>query len=118
MSSKITVYEKPTCTKCRQTNKLLSESGVEFTRINYYEKPLSASKLTHLVKKLGVPAKDLLRKTEKVYRDLKLSRADLSDKEIVELMVKHPDLLQRPIVEKGDKAVLGRPPENVCELFE
>lgn len=117
MSKKITVYEKPTCTKCRQTNKLLNESGCDYEKINYFETPFTAKRLTELVEKLGVSASDLLRKTEKTYRELGLSKAELSEKEIISLMVKHPELIQRPIVEKGSKAVLGRPPENVNELL-
>ena len=118
MSKKITVYEKPTCTKCRQTNKILNESGSEYEKVNYFETPFTAKKLTELVKKLGMPASELLRKSEKVYRELGLSKAELTDKEVISLMVKHPDLIQRPIVEKGSKAVLGRPPENVNELID
>lgn len=117
MSTKIVVYEKPTCTKCRQANKLLKECGVDYEKINYYEKPLSANKLKELVKKMGISARDLLRTSEQVYRDLKLAKAELSDKEIIDLMVEHPDLIQRPIVEKGSKAVLGRPTENINELI-
>lgn len=119
MTDKITVYEKPTCTKCREMNKLLQESGVDFEKINYYIEPLNAAKLQELLKKMNMPARDLLRKSEPVYRELELSKADhLTDKEIINLMVKHPDLIQRPIVERGSKAVLGRPVENVKALLK
>jgi arsenate reductase len=113
MKDKITVYEKPTCSKCREVDKILRESGADYEKINYYVKPLSAAKLTQLLKKMSIPARDLLRTTEPIYRELKLAKADMSDKELIDLMVKHADLIQRPIVERGEKAVLGRPVENI-----
>jgi arsenate reductase len=118
MKEKITVYEKPTCSKCREVDKILRESAVDYEKINYYVKPLTATKLTQLLKKMGMPARELLRTTESIYRELKLAKADLSDKELIDLMVKHPDLIQRPIVERGDRAVLGRPVENIKPLLK
>ena len=70
-----------------------------------------------LIDKLGIAPRDLLRKGEQVYRDLKLGKRELSDDELIRLMVENPDLIQRPIVVRGNKAVLGRPPENVDELL-
>jgi arsenate reductase len=117
MSDKIKVYQKPTCSKCRETLKILRGRGVEFESINYYDSPLTAEQLGNLIKKLGLTPRDLLRKSEQVYRDLKLASRDLSDEELIQLMVDNPDLIQRPIVVRGAKAVLGRPPENVEELL-
>jgi arsenate reductase (glutaredoxin) len=117
MKDKITVYEKPTCTKCRETNKLLRDAGVDFDKINYYLEPLSAAKLQELLKKMKMPARQLLRTSEVVYRELGLAKAELSESELIDLMVKHPDLIQRPIVERGSKAVLGRPVENIQSLL-
>ncbi|MEK6408898.1 MAG: arsenate reductase (glutaredoxin) [Acidobacteriota bacterium] len=117
MSDKIKVYQKPTCSKCRTTIGLLKDRGAAFEAINYYEKPLSIEELRKLIDKLGIAPRDLLRKSEQVYRDLKLAHRELTDDELIELMVENPDLIQRPIVVKGDKAVLGRPPENVEELL-
>lgn len=118
MTDKITVYEKPTCTKCREVNKLLKEQEIDFNKVNYYIEPLSAAKIQELLKKMGIPARDLLRTSESIYRELGLSKADYSDKELIDLMVKHPDLIQRPIVERGSKAVLGRPVENIKALLK
>jgi len=118
MKEKITVYERPTCSKCREADKLLREFGADYEKINYYVTPLTVPKLTELVKKMGIPARDLLRTTESIYKELKLSKAELSDKELIALMVKHPDLMQRPIVERGNKAVLGRPTENIRALLK
>lgn len=115
---KITVYEKPTCTKCREMDRFLRESGVDFSKINYYFEPLSEQKLRELIRKMNLSPRDLLRTSEAIYRELGLSKKDLSDDEIISLMVKHPDLMQRPIVERGDRAVLGRPTENVKPLLK
>src|SRR3954471_20501590 len=113
----ITVYEKPTCTKCREMDRFLRESGVDFDKVNYYLEPLSEQKLRELIRKMGLDPRELLRKSESIYRELELGQKDLSDEEVIALMVKHPDLMQRPIVERGDRAVLGRPTENVKELL-
>lgn len=117
MKDKITVYEKPTCTKCREMDRFLRESNVDFSKINYYLEPLSEKKLRELIKKMGIKPRELLRTSEPVYRELGLGKKDFSDNEIIALMVKHPDLIQRPIVERGDRAVLGRPTENVKALL-
>ena len=98
-------------------DKLLRESGVPFEKVNYYVEPLSKKKLTELVRKLGLKPRELLRKGEPVYKELGLANGEFSDSELIALMVEHPDLLQRPIVERGDRAVLGRPTENVKELL-
>src|SRR5882762_5708091 len=116
MSDNITVYEKPTCTKCREMDRFLRESSVDFTKVNYYIKPLSEKKLRDLIKKMHIKPRELLRTSEPIYRELGLGKKELSDDEIISLMVKHPDLIQRPIVERGDRAVLGRPVENVKQL--
>ncbi|HKV41179.1 MAG TPA: arsenate reductase (glutaredoxin) [Blastocatellia bacterium] len=112
----ITVYQKPTCSKCRATLSLLKERGVEFDAVNYYERPLKASELRSLISKMGVGPREILRTGEPAYRDLVKNR-DLSDDELIDLMVKNPDLIQRPIVVRGEEAVLCRPPENVERLL-
>ncbi len=117
MTDTITVYEKPTCTKCREMDRFLRESSVDFSKINYYLEPLSAKKLRELIKKMGIKPRELLRTSEQIYRELGLGKKELSDDEIIKLMVTHPDLIQRPIVERGDRAVLGRPTENVKALL-
>ena len=117
MKDTITVYEKPTCTKCREMDRFLRESSVDFSKINYYIEPLSEKKLRELIKKMGIKPRELLRTSEPIYRELGLGKKDFSDDEIIALMVKHPDLIQRPIVERGDRAVLGRPTENVKPLL-
>ncbi len=113
MTDKITVYEKPTCSTCREVNKILKESGIDFDKVDYYVEPLPESKIKELLKKMGIGARELLRTKESIYRELGLAKAQLGEDEIVDLMVKHPDLMQRPIVERGKKAVLGRPAETI-----
>ena len=98
-------------------DKLLRESGVEFKKINYYLEPLSEKKLRELIKKMGIKPRELLRTSEPIYRELGLGKKDFNDDEIISLMAKHPDLIQRPIVERGGRAVLGRPTENVKALL-
>jgi len=117
MADTITVYEKPTCTKCREMDRFLRESGVDFSKVNYYLEPLSEKKLRDLIKKMGIKPRELLRTSESIYRELGLGKKELSDDEIISLMVEHPDLMQRPIVERGESAVLGRPTENVKVLL-
>lgn len=114
---RITIYEKTTCTTCRQVHKALQESGVDFSAVDYYTDPITKPRLKELLRKLRMPARALLRTKEEIYRTLGLADRDLSDDEIVDLMVKHPDLLQRPIVEKGDRAVLARPAERLKEIL-
>ena len=98
-------------------DKLLRESGIPYEKINYYIEPLSKKKLTELLRKMNLKPRDLLRKSEAVYKELGLSEDKFSDSELIALMVEHPDLIQRPIVESGDRAVLGRPTENVKALL-
>ena len=98
-------------------DRLLRESGVDFEKVNYYIQPLTKAKLTELIKKMGMSPRELLRTSESIYKELRLAKDEFKDEEIVPLMVKHPDLIQRPIVERGNRAVLGRPVENVKELL-
>jgi|JI61114C2RNA_FD_contig_41_4771698_length_472_multi_1_in_0_out_0_1 arsenate reductase len=114
MSDKIVIYQKPTCSKCRATLALLNNSGEEFESVNYYETPLTIEQLRELIQKLDVPVRDLLRQDEPLARGLDAA----SDDELMRAMVENPDLMQRPIVVRGDKAKLCRPPENVMELLE
>jgi arsenate reductase (glutaredoxin) len=117
MKKKLTVYQKPTCTKCRTTLRLLNERGAEFEAINYFETPLTEADLRVLLKKLGLTAHEILRKDEPAAKQLGIGKKVFSDEELIALMAKHPDLIQRPIVVRGDQAVLGRPPENIEKLL-
>jgi arsenate reductase len=96
---------------------MLKESGVDFDTVDYYVDPIPKPKLLALLKKLGMKPRDLLRTKETIYKTLKLGERDASDEEIVDLMTKHPDLIQRPIVERGSRAVLARPAERLKEIL-
>ena len=98
-------------------DKLLRESGVGFEKVNYYNQPLTKKKLTELIGKMKIKPRDLLRTSESIYRELGLGKGEFTDDKIISLMVEHPDLIQRPIVERGSRAVLGRPVENVKALL-
>ena len=98
-------------------DRLLRESGVDFEKVNYYNQPLTKAKLTELIRKMKISPRELLRTSESIYKELGLAKRELKDDEIISLMVKHPDLIQRPIVERGSRAVLGRPTENVRSLL-
>jgi arsenate reductase len=114
---KIVIYQKPTCTTCRQVHAALKESGVDFDAVNYYVDPIPKKKLSELLRKMKMSPRELLRTKEPVYKTLRLGERDLSDDEIVELMVRNPDLIQRPIVEKGARAILARPAERLKEIL-
>jgi len=114
---KIVVYQKPTCTTCRTVYKALVDAGVDFDAVDYYIDPIPKTKLKELLRKMGISARDLIRSKEPLYKELKLAGKQLSEDEILDLMVKHPDLIQRPIVEKGARAILARPAERIREIL-
>src|SRR4051795_3919914 len=114
----LTVYEKPTCTTCRNLFTLLTERGVDFERVNYHVDPLPEAKIRELVAKAGVSPRDVLRTKEPIYKELGLAERTASDAELFRLLAAPPPLLQRPIVERGDRAVLARPAERVLELLD
>lgn len=115
--AEVTIYQKPTCSTCRQAVQLLKDSGKPFKTINYYERPFTKAQLKNLLKKAGLSPKDIVRTKEDIYRDLGLAKKTLSDDEWLDVLVAYPDLIQRPIVEKGEKAILARPAESVKELL-
>ena len=115
--SDITIYQKPTCTTCRQTVQLVRDSGADFTTVNYYDQPFTKALLKDLLKKAGLSPKDVLRTKEDIYKGLGLAKKNLTDDELLDLMVEHPDLIQRPIVVKGNTAILARPADTVKQLL-
>lgn len=115
--SNIRILHNPRCSKSRQTLALLEERGISPEVVLYLEDTPSADELRDILGKLGISARDLLRKGEDDYKTLKLANAELSEDELIAAMVSHPKLIERPIVIKGSKARLGRPPEQVLELL-
>lgn len=114
---KIVIYQKPTCTTCRQVHAALVESGVDFEAVDYYVDPIPKETLLGLLRKMRMSPRELLRTREPIYKSLRLGERDLTDDEIVNLMVENPDLIQRPIVEKGARAILARPAERLKEIL-
>jgi arsenate reductase (glutaredoxin) len=116
---KLILYQKPTCTTCREVYEVLMKNGVDFDTVDYFTKKIPKAKLKELIKKMNMSAKFLLRSNEDIYKKLKLAeKKDFMDEDkLIELMVKHPDLIQRPIAEKGDKAILARPAELIKEIL-
>jgi arsenate reductase (glutaredoxin) len=114
--SDVTVYEKRTCTTCRQLSELLTERGIDFDRVEYHVEGLPEPKLRELLRKAGARPIDVLRRREPLVEELGITDA-MPDDELVALMVEHPQLVQRPIVERGDRAVLARPVERVLEIL-
>ena len=113
----IVIYQKPTCTTCRQVYAALKESGVDVESVDYYVDPIPKAKLVELLGKLRMSPRQLLRAKEPIYKTLQIGQRDLSDDEIVDLMVQYPDLIQRPIVEQDDRAVLARPAERITDFL-
>lgn len=113
----IQIYHNPRCSKSRQTLALLEENGVSPEIVLYLEQTPDAATLKTLIAKLGIGTRELLRKGEQDYKDNNLKDTSLSDDDLIAAMVAHPKLIERPIVVKGEQAVLGRPPENVLALL-
>lgn len=113
----LTLYHNPRCSKSRSTLQLLEDRGVQPTLVRYLETPPNAEQLRDLLSKLGISARQLLRTGEDEYRELNLADSALSDADLIDAMAAHPRLIERPILVAGDRAVIGRPPENVLELL-
>ncbi|WP_236980247.1 arsenate reductase (glutaredoxin) [Membranihabitans maritimus] len=110
------LYHNPRCQKSRETLKLLEEKGVKFEIRKYLEDTPDRTELKEVIDKLGIPAEELVRKTEKIYKS-NFKGKDLSEDEWIKAMVENPKLIQRPILIKGSKAAIGRPPETVLEIL-
>ncbi|SRR5581483_4806482 len=114
--SSFTIYHNPKCTKSRATLALLQEHGIEPKVIEYLKTPPTATELKAIVGKLGIAPEQLIRKGEDTYKE-NYAGKKLTDAQWLEAMAKHPILIERPIVVSGNRAVLGRPPENVEQLL-
>ena len=114
---KITMLHNPRCSKSRQTLELLRERGLEPDIVRYLETPPSAAELREILRLLGRSPRDLLRRGEAEYAELGLADTALDDATLIDAMVRHPRLIERPIVIAGGKAAIGRPPESVLEIL-
>ena len=115
--SNFIIYHNPRCSKSRQTLALLYEKGCKPKIFLYLEEELTFQNLKEILQKLNMEPRDLLRKGEEEYKKNNLSNKKLSNEDLIHSMIKHPKLIERPIVIKDNKAVLGKPPENVLNLI-
>ena len=113
----VRIYHNPRCSKSRATFQLLKDRGLDPQVIEYLDTPPDAETIRQLLAKLNFSARDLLRKGEQEYRDLGLADDSLGDEQIIQAMVSHPRLIERPIVETERGARIGRPPESVLEVL-
>ncbi|MPQ70585.1 MULTISPECIES: arsenate reductase (glutaredoxin) [unclassified Pseudomonas] len=113
----LTLYHNPRCSKSRGALELLQGRGLTPIVVHYLETPLDAAQLKALLGKLGIGARQLLRTGEDEYKQLKLADSQLSEEQLIAAIAAHPKLMERPILVVGDKAVIGRPPENVLEIL-
>jgi arsenate reductase (glutaredoxin) len=112
-----TIYHNPKCSKSRQTLELLQQNGITPTIIEYLKTPPTADTLKAILEQLGFAPRDLMRKKEDIYTELKLDDPSLSEDALIDAMIKHPILIERPIVLVNGKAALGRPPEQVLDIL-
>jgi arsenate reductase len=111
------IFHNSRCSKSRQALKILQEHYCDIEIINYLEIDLDVSLIKDVLKKLSLKPRDILRTSEQDFKDNNLKEDNLSDDDLIDYMIKYPKLIERPIVINGDKAVLGRPPENILKLF-
>ncbi|KJH80904.1 arsenate reductase (glutaredoxin) [Pseudomonas sp. KSR10] len=115
--TELTLYHNPRCSKSRGALELLEQRGLTPTVIRYLETPPSATELKQILARLGIAPRQLLRSGEEEYKALNLTDPALTDAQIIDAMVAHPRLIERPILVAGDVAVIGRPPEKVLEIL-
>ena len=113
----VTIYHNPKCSKSRQTLELLKKNCITPTLIEYLKTPPTAETLKAILAQLGLAPRDLMRKKEAIYAERGLDDPSLSDDALIDFMIKHPILIERPIVLANGKAVLGRPPEQVLDIL-
>jgi len=113
----LTLYHNPRCSKSRGALELLEARGLTPTVVRYLETPLDAAQLERLLGKLGITARQLLRTGEDEYKALNLADESLSQAQLIAAIAAHPKLMERPILEAGEKAAIGRPPEKILEIL-
>ncbi len=113
----VTIYHNPRCSKSRQTLQLLAENRIELEVVEYLKTPPDRATLEHLLQLLGLEPCQLMRRKEKAYQELGLDDPDLSRDQLIDAMLAHPKLIERPIVVSNGKAAIGRPPESVLDIL-
>ena len=115
--SEVTIFHNPRCSKSRQTLALLTERGIDATIIRYLDTPPDTATITRLLDLLGLQPRGLMRKKEAPYAELGLADENLPKDDLIRAMAEQPVLIERPIVVAGDRAAIGRPPENVLGIL-
>ena len=111
------IYHNSRCSKSRDTLKILEEKNIKYEIIHYLDSPPSTKEIELILKKLKIQPIDLVRKNEKIWKE-KYKGKILTNKTIIKILIKNPKLIERPIVINGAKAIIGRPPKNVYDLFD
>ncbi len=117
MTTKWRIYHNPRCSKSRQTLQLLQEHGIDCEVVEYLKTPPSTREIETILSALQLAPRELMRRNEAEYKENSLDQANLSHQQLVQAIHDYPKLLQRPIVTKGKKAAIGRPPENILEII-
>ena len=117
MNKEIIIYHNPRCSKPRKALEIIKSKNIKPTIILYLVNQLSKTEVINLLSKLGLFIRDILRTEEEEYKKNNLVNENLSDEKLIEFLIKFPKLLQRPIVVKNNKAVIGRPPDNILNLL-
>ncbi|MDA9724914.1 arsenate reductase (glutaredoxin) [Gammaproteobacteria bacterium] len=115
--AKAFLFHNPRCSKSRQALNLLEKEKENFEVFMYLDEKLEKDFLKEIIQKLGMSPRDLLRTGESVYKENNLKDSNISEEEIINLMIEYPKLIERPIYVKGSKAIVGRPPENVLKII-
>lgn len=117
MADSIKIYHNPKCSKCRQTMELLAKNGHQPEIIEYLNQPPNKQELQNILQLLGLEPRQLMRTHESVYKENNLGNSSLSPEQLIDAMIKHPILIERPIVISNGKAAIGRPPETILEIL-
>ena len=113
----VTIFHNPRCSKSRQTLSLIQEKNIDINIIEYLKTPPDISQLKQILKKLGYEPRQLMRKSEQIYKDLDLGKENKTAEDLIIAMTQNPILIERPIVLSGEKAAIGRPPESVLNIL-
>ncbi len=117
MNDKVKIFYNPNCSKCRLTMDILNKKGANTTIVEYLNAPPDPTELTDILNLLNIVPRDLMRKHETPYKENNLDNPDLSREQLIQAMIDYPVLIERPIVVKGNKAVIGRPPEKILDIL-
>ncbi len=117
MSDDVRIFHNPKCSKCRLTMEILNDKGVNTSVIEYLKTPPNSDELTEILDLLGIEPRELMRKHEAPYKENNLDNPELTRDQLIQAMIDHPILIERPIIINGKKATIGRPPEKVFDIL-